>query len=759
MAEQSAFRKRSRRLWQMALRYWGASLSLVLTFLFASEELRRAVPTYESQVFERLDYIYYDTRLRLMEPPELTTQPNIVIVDIDEKSLAEQGRWPWSRAVMTELNNQLLDAGVYTITYDIMFSEAERNIALEMARMLDDPEAAQSIAAYEDDVDFDQMFADSLTDAGAVLGFTFYPDERIQVGQLPEPLRFIGQPDLPRLTTVSAGGYVGNLPELQSAAEAGGLINPVADLDGVIRSVALLQEYDDHLYTSLALASVYNYFLYAPDEVNFDIGRDGGRRVFRSVDVAAEGGPNRIDTDAFSRVLVPYAGAQRTFPYISATNIVEGRLTEEEQQLLEGSISLIGTSSIGLLDLRATPLDNAYPGVEIHANLINGLITGDIGHDIQNSHVYTAALMVIFGLLFALWFRRFGPFLLLGVTAASLGLVIGLNYALWLGYWANLSVSALLILIAALGAFNLLEGFLRERSDRKVVHAMFGQYVPAEHIDQMLGADDDYGFSGDYKQLTVLFSDIRGFTPISESLSPTELKDLLNRYFTPITRIIFERQGTIDKYVGDMVMAFWGAPLEDKDHATHAIEAAMDMIAQVNTLKPEFAAEGLPEINVGIGLNTGPMNVGDMGSEYRRAYTVLGDSVNLGARLEALTKFYGVDILVGPDTHDQAPGFVFRFVDLIIVKGKSEPIKAYEPLCREGEETPELMQELADYEAAWAHYRAQRWDDAVAAFESLSQQAPGKRPKLYQVYLERIAEVRTQSLPEDWDGAFRHTSK
>ncbi|MCH8553082.1 MAG: adenylate/guanylate cyclase domain-containing protein [Natronospirillum sp.] len=765
MEPRSRLRKWTRRALNIARHYWMALLLLAFTLVLVGEEIRRDSPVYDSNVLERLDYLYYDTRLRLLPLPEVTAEPSIVIIDIDEPSLAEQGRWPWSRSVVAQMNDRLLDAGVYTITYDVVFSEPERNMALEMADILDDDSIAGLVAALQDEVDFDQMFADSLRDAGAILGFTLYPDDRVREGALPEPLAPVFDPDVPRelqspLVTIGGQGYVGNLAALQEAADSAGLINSWPDLDGVIRSVPLLQELDGNLYPSLALAAVYNYFLYGPDEVSFRIIPDGSRRIFRSVDVASEGGPNRINTDAFSRVMVPYAGPQGAFPYISATDVIEGRLTEEEQDLLMGSIVLVGTSSIGLFDLRATPLQSAYPGVEVHANIINGLITGEIGHQLHNTHLFTALLMLALGLLFSFWFRRFGPMPLLATTLGCAAVVVGLNYWAWVQHWADVPVAAVLFLILVLGTFTMLEGFLRERATRREVHSMFGQYVPAEHIDRMLEAeDDDFGFQGDNKELTVLFSDIRSFTTISEQLSATELKDLLNRYFTPITRIIFERRGTIDKYVGDMVMAFWGAPLDNPNHAQDALDAAVDQINMVNALKPEFKADGLPEIMVGIGLNTGFMNVGDMGSEYRKAYTVLGDAVNLGARLEGLTKYYGVDILISEHTRNQCTGYVFRFIDLIIVKGKTEPVRTYEPVCRDTEATPELLAEIEAYEQAWELHRQRKWQEASDAFAALLQSATPQRAKLYTVYLGRIAELRTQTLSDNWDGAFRHTSK
>lgn len=286
---------------------------------------------------------------------------------------------------------------------------------------------------------------------------------------------------------------------------------------------------------------------------------------------------------------------------------------------------------------------------------------------------------------------------------------------------------------------------------------MFDQYVPPAHIDRMMNDPSAYQFEGEQKELTVLFSDIRSFTNISESLSAAELKAFLNNYFTPITKIIFDNEGTIDKYVGDMVMAFWGAPVDDKKHAYHAVLTALKMQQMTQQLRQEFSAKGWPAVEIGVGLNTGPMNVGDMGSSYRRAYTVLGDAVNLGSRLESITKFYGAKILIGEHTHAQAPEFVYRYVDRIQVKGKNEPVRVYEPLCLKTELTPELEHELSQYEKAHQLYMQQQWQAASGAYQQLIADYPEQ--KLYQVYKDRIADLSTTDLPEDWDGVFRHTQK
>lgn len=287
---------------------------------------------------------------------------------------------------------------------------------------------------------------------------------------------------------------------------------------------------------------------------------------------------------------------------------------------------------------------------------------------------------------------------------------------------------------------------------------MFGQYVPAAHVERMLANPDAVSLEGESREMTVLFSDVRNFTSLSEGLSAQDLKQLLNRYFTPITQIIFDHNGTIDKYVGDMVMAFWNAPLDDPQHASNAIAAALAMQQKVEELKVEFAASGLPEINIGIGINTGLMNVGDMGSEFRRAYTVLGDAVNLGARLEGITKFYGVKVLVGEATRERAQEYLFRCVDRLTVKGKLEPILVYEPVGLVAEASESRKARVQKYNDAIGYYFARQWDMADALLRELAAQDPERR--LYRVFIERIDALRAQpELGTSWSGVYEHTSK
>ena len=273
----------------------------------------------------------------------------------------------------------------------------------------------------------------------------------------------------------------------------------------------------------------------------------------------------------------------------------------------------------------------------------------------------------------------------------------------------------------------------------------------------MLDDPDNYNFEGEGKELSVLFSDIRDFTSISEHLPADKLKAFLNEYLTPITGLIFDNKGTIDKYIGDLVMAFWGAPVDDPKHHYHAVITGLQMLDKIKELNVEFEKKDFPHVRVGIGINSGFMNVGDMGSTYRRAYTVLGDAVNLGSRLESITKFYGVSFLIGEETHDHIEGVLCRQIDKVKVKGKDDPVRIYEPLCLEKDATEELLAKTRLYNKAFTHYLQQEWDDAAALFSQLQESEPDAL--LYSVYLERIADLRQQDLGSDWDGTFRHTSK
>jgi len=350
------------------------------------------------------------------------------------------------------------------------------------------------------------------------------------------------------------------------------------------------------------------------------------------------------------------------------------------------------------------------------------------------------------------------PIAIILISLLMLALVTALNLWVWSGYGLVLAIVAPLLLIILIGTADLAYGFLTEARGRRKLKAVFGQYVPPEIVDEMnRNPEGDFGLEGESRELSVLFCDIRSFTTISESLAADELKQLLNYFFTPMTRIIFERRGTIDKYVGDMIMAFWGAPVQDPQHHQHAVLAALEMLDTLARMQPELSERGWPRIEIGVGINSGMMNVGDMGSEYRRAYTVIGDAVNLGSRLEGLTKFYGVRLIVSESTRAGLEGIVLRTLDRVQVKGKNEPVDIYEPVGAADAVSAGLLQEVEESNRAMAYYFAADWVQARLAFQTLNSAHPERM--LYGLYLERIQTLEEQGVKPGWDGAFRHTSK
>ena len=696
---------------------------------------------------QRLDYLLYDVRfnaaLDLRSPA--ASAHNIVIVDIDEASLAREGRWPWSRQRLGELVQALAEAGAVVVAFDVVFPEPERNPVAEIRQRLGLAETALP-DSWMQQMDADRAFAGTLTATDVVLGF-FFLDDAVQVGQLPAPVSTLSNDSSRPLVVIRKPGFAANLPVLQEQAAAGGFVTTFADSDGSVRRTPLLIRYGDQLYPSLSLATVMTYLVAA--EPVLETAAVGAVDVIRRVTVTPPG----ARTDGAGQVIVPYRGGSRSFPYFSAAEALRHELPSNA---LDGAIVLIGTSALGLADLRTTPVGTQYPGVEVHASVVDGLLNGGFPYRPEWEAGATVMSLLVTGLVLSFLLPALGPLAAMLVSTGTAAVLIGGNFMLWVVYGLDLPMAALLLLTASLTTFTLGYGFLRESVSRRQLRGMFDQYVPPAHIERMMNDPDAYRFNGESKELTVLFSDIRSFTSISESLTAAALKQLLNDYFTPVTRVIFEHEGTIDKYVGDMVMAFWGAPLEDPCHAEHAVAAALAMQEETARLRTEFAARGWPEVHIGIGINTGVMNVGDMGSSYRRAYTVLGDAVNLGSRLESLTKYYGVGILVSEHTRRQAPRFAYRFIDCIQVKGKEEPVSVYQPLGLESALDDATRQELQRLDQAISAYRSAHWDEAAALFAELMTRSPSH---VYALYRERIESLRGQELPAGWNGVYRHQEK
>jgi adenylate cyclase len=365
--------------------------------------------------------------------------------------------------------------------------------------------------------------------------------------------------------------------------------------------------------------------------------------------------------------------------------------------------------------------------------------------------------ILLIGLPFAFLLPRLSAITSTLAVVVVLAVLLAINLYAWKAQHFVLNIAAPLTMVGLLYLLNMAWGFFSEARSRRLMSGLFGTYVPKELVAEMSKNPEEYSMRGEARKMTVFFSDVRDFTSISEGLTAEGLRDLMNMYLTEMTEVIQERRGTIDKYIGDAIMAFWGAPVADPDHATHGLQAALDMQKRIRTLDPEFARRGWPLLHVGAGLNCGEMNVGDMGSRFRRAYTVMGDAVNLASRLEGLTKEYGVGILVTQNIVNNAKGFAYREIDTVAVKGKQEGVTIFEPLGGEEEVGDTVRQEAARWEKALALYRKQRWDEAEALLKALAQAAP--ESKLYKLYLKRIEHFRQNTPGPAWNGLWVFTTK
>jgi adenylate cyclase len=676
------------------------------------------------------------------------TTGQVVIIDIDEKSIGRLGQWPWPRDTVAELVRQIERAGAKVLGFDIVFAEPDRTSPKNFLERLRQDLSLTIPAGRLDKLDHDKILGAALTTFPAVLGYVFQTaDDGLKSERTPFPSALI-RPDPPGarledLPLVAAYRAILNV-EAISQAESEGFFNVFPDSDGTVRKIPLFIQMDRIPYPSLALEMARVGMAEQALLLRLDQGGILGVSL----------GERFLPTDERGQITVNYRGPAYTFPYLPAADILAGHDLER----LRDKYVLIGTSAAGLLDLRATPFSNVFPGVEAHATLIDNILRGDsLVHDNATEIGLTYLTIILGGLLLSLLLAR-GNALAggLGIMLLTGGMVAG-NYRFF--FLQNQVVGLVYPLAAILTLFmvvTLFNYFFEGRKKRSISKA-FSQYVPPELVDELAGSMDDLALGGETRQMTVLFSDVRGFTSISEGLDAQELTHLMNAMLTPMTRIIHHNRGTIDKYMGDAIMAFWGAPLHDQNHARHGLMAGLAMVAEIPRLQQAFAAKGWPPIKIGVGLNTGPMNVGNMGSEFRMAYTVLGDAVNLGARLEGLTKQYGIAIMVSEFTKAQVSDFAFRELDLVKVKGKEEPVAIFEPIGPAADLLNEEAERLVVHHRALNHYRAQEWDAAEALFAQLHQEEPERQ--LYSLYLSRITNLRESPPPPDWDGSFTCTTK
>lgn len=706
----------------------------------------------------RLGNFTYDARLNLLMPEGIDER--IVIVDIDEYSLQVEGRWPWSRNKLSALVNQLFDHyQIKVLGFDVVFAEKDESSGLKNLQNIQKGALAgnQAFSDILKDItptlDYDQLFADSLQNRNVVLGYFFLTDAKANIsGQLPQPSFVEGSFKGKKIPFLEATGFGANLALLQNNALAAGHFNPDPDADGISRKVPMVIQYQGNAYEALSIAVAKAALGVDKIEAGFADGLGVGKK-YAGLEWLKLGN-RRIPVDEKVSALIPYRGPQGSFRYVSATDVLTGKV---DIKSLQSKIVLVGTTAAGLMDLRATPVQNIYAGVEIHANMIAGILDNNIKEHPAYTLGAEFVLILLVGLLLAFSLPLLSPVMATVLTLVTTLVVVAFNVFIWQSANLVLPLASILLMIASIYVINMSYGFFVESRGKRQLTGLFGQYVPPELVDEMAQNPEAISLEGESREMTVLFSDVRGFTTISEGLDPKQLTQLMNAFLTPMTEVIHHNRGTIDKYMGDAIMAFWGAPLKDHEHAKHALTAAMQMIGALEKLQKDFAIKGWPAINIGVGLNSGLMTVGNMGSSFRMAYTVMGDTVNLGSRLEGLTKNYGVQIIVSEFTKAQVPEFAYRELDVVRVKGKDKPVIIYEPLGLAENIDKPTKDALKLYREALKLYRNQNWDLAEIQFVNLQKLEP--TPYLYQMYIERIGFFRHTPPASDWDGVFNFETK
>ncbi len=694
--------------------------------------------------------------------PRPYTEVPVRIVDIDDASLARIGQWPWPRSDVAAVVDRLFDMGAAVVAFDAVFAEPDRTSPARLLEAIPDlPRDAALRRDVEQLPDHDAVLAKAFANGHVVTGFVFTDAQGGRAPRAVAGFNFGGDPfaHLP-----ARNGTVVNLPELEAAASGNGSFTVDPDLDGVHRRVPLVFAHEGALYPSLAAEAVR----VATGAKAYSIktaGSSGEASFGTSTGITQLriGKEFTVPTSPRGEIWVWYT---EPVPerYVPAWKLLAG---DVDPGKIAGNIVLVGTTAAGLRDVGATPLDPVSNGVVVHAQIIEQIL---LGEHLERPDWATGAellYLLALGTLLALAIPRFGA-----VGTALLG-AGGIAAAVALSWHAYRSWQWLLDPVypslAALAVYLVgsLQNYLHSEAQRRRVRGAFGRYLAPALVDELAADPDKLRLGGEMRDMTLLFCDVRGFTGISERLDPQALTHLVNRFLTPMTDVILARRGCIDKYMGDSIMAFWNAPLDDADHAAHACEAALAMLAALGHLNAQLA-EGdavigrpLPPLSVGIGINTGSCCVGNMGSDQRFDYSVIGDEVNLASRLEGQSEHYGVAILISEQTRARVSGLACLEIDLIRVKGKTRPVRVFALLGGAELASSASFRELASaQDALLAGYRAQRWDAALAALAQCRRHAGDLGlADLYRLYEERVRAFRSAAPPPDWGGVHVASTK
>jgi adenylate cyclase len=728
---------------------------LVVVLLFLSGTL----------ILDLIELKTYDLRFRFRA--QVQPSPAIVMALVDERSLDTEGRWPWPRSKLATLVDILSQDGARVIGFDIGFLEPDENSHLAFihqfrqkveALAINHSQLADFIQESAERADNDAALAHAIkrSTAAIVLGYFFHMraadlDSRIEQDDIDQQLQRIYASKYPFILYqeqkidgvpfLKAYAPESNLDMFTEATASSGYFSLMSDRDGIVRWMPLMIQGGEELFPPLAVLCAWHYL--GKPQLTVKVGRYGVEGV--------QMGNRFIPTDETGQLLINYLGPPKTFPHISISDILSGKLPKGT---FTDKIVLVGVTATGTYDMRSTPLSTVYPGVEIQATVIDNILTQRFMVKPQWSKIYDLLAIITLGVLIGIALPRMSAFK--GLVCAMGLFILHIVVACWLfahsGVWLNL-VYPLLVLSTSYTALTVYD-YVTEERERKKIKGAFTHYVAPVVIEEMLKDPGRLKLGGDEKILTVLFSDLQGFTSHSERYTPRQMIELLSEYYARMTEQIFAYEGMLIEYVGDELMAIFGAPLAQSDHAERACAAALAMREHRMMLRTEWAKLGRPPLIARTGINSGLMLVGNIGSTYRFAYSVLGDHVNLGSRLEGLNKAYGTEILIGENTAPLVEkSFVLREIDIVKVVGREQPVRIYELLARIETPLPQEQEKaFKSYAAGLDAYRQQRWSEALGLFrESLaSWRADGPS----QTMAQRCQMYQKTPPPEEWEGVF-----
>ncbi len=689
-----------------------------------------------TQLLDVLEFRTYDMRMR--SEGARVPAGDVTIAAIDEKSLAAIGRWPWSRRTQAEFIDKLDALGARVIALDIFFSESENSELLaQIGRLEAEQGATDKSSPYEAikrALATDSTLARAIANSGKViLSMVLLSEEEASERPTGEAARTLDQvKDQAIRAILDSGdgslkfymprsfGVLANLPEIQTGAKYVGHINSDSDSDGTVRRMSLVMRHKGHFFPSADVQAVRAYL--GVDDL-----------ILHTTYYGITGlaiGSRTIKTDELGRALIHYHGPEKTIPTISVSDIYAGTV---DPALIKDKIVIVGATAKGIGDVAVTPYGTVFPGVEIRANTIQNLIDNDFINRPGWAVLIDASVILVVGLFLSWLLPKIGMW-----QGAALALAFLVIYTLtavilfrapWLNMlWLNIVYPSVLILL--LFVSSTIAKYVSAETGKRQIKTAFQHYVPTAVVNEITDNIDRLRLGGDKRELTVLFSDIRGFTSVSQSLAPEDLVRLLNIYLTQMTEKVFDHDGLLDKYIGDAIMAVYGAPIHREDHAVLACRTALDMLDALDELQATWKAEGLPILDIGIGINTGPMVVGNMGSENRFDYTVIGDAVNLGSRIEGLNKTYGTRILISEFTYEQVRGEFphVREIDITRVRGRTEAVTIYE-LMRAAEYSS--MEWVAEYQEAYKLVRKNEQSQALLIFQYLDETVNDPVSKYY----------------------------